>query len=242
MIRNKTHYSYQLIFLVLLLYYAPEANAQESCGFGCLGLSSAFAGYSTQNFDASGINASILKQFPNSEPDFDNLKGFRLGINLFRAEFDDFFFTAKATYQFLKEEKDFSENGPEVTNIRLLLNHWSVGLDFGIPVSKHIDWKILEAGMKFYHVDYKKELSAQGIEIESDVYETDATQIGYYIGSGVLFHLVRDYVSLELTALYNGLQVDEVKNDEGTLDTDGNNFIDSGGFGGAVQLNLGVPL
>jgi len=230
--------------IVLIIIFTGSLFAQ-TCGFGCLGLSGVFGGYTYQSYETDGLNL-YAKNNLGLKDSFGKGKGFRVGGNIVRAKFDNYFVTVKGFYQFLKEEK-------YVQNIRvqavkntyqLKANYWGVGLDMGIPLCDIIDLKILDTGVTFNQTDFEiRQISANG-EIAYNKFENEGSDIGYYVGIGLIFHLVQDYVSLEGTTYFNIMKVSNLEDDSGNklLSKNSPDLISKGGFSFIVQLNIGFPL
>jgi hypothetical protein len=240
----------KLNILFLLLMPIRNITSAQSFGFGCLGLSGFFAGISHENYDASGINAFLnTSLFPNKNPseiNFEKGTGYRIGANFVRAKFDKIFITAKGFYQFLKEEHSVTElsgNSVMNTNHKLSLNHWGVGIDIGVKLFWILDWKVVEGNINIYSGEFASEYSKDNIPQNSSKYTMDKLQIGYFAGSGLVLHLVPDYISLEGTAGYHFYKFDRFR----SFDALGNesvisNSIPAGRLGVTVQLNVGFPL
>jgi hypothetical protein len=239
-----------IVFMLLLI--ASGSVPGQTCGFGCLGLSGFYGGYSAQFYDMTTLNNLLSEQlsqlgFENSKIKFETGYGARIGANIFRAKFDKYFLTAKGFYQFLREESEVRESGN--SNVysfesKLELDHWGLGLDFGIPVLTLLDWKIVEGGVTFYRSKLENTYSANDFSI-SDNYEEDKINIGYYVGTGLIIHIIKDYISLEGTAVYNNVDIGNLLNNQGDhlLDPEsGQSIMDNAGVTATVQLNIGVPL
>jgi hypothetical protein len=238
-------------FFATILFFLFSTNIQaQTFGFGCLGLSGFYAGISQETYDASGINdflsialAGNLAITSTSTIKFEKGTGYRIGANLFRAKFDKIFITAKGYYQFLKEEHSYKEGSALTTNYNLSLNHWGVGVDFGVNLFWILDWKVLEGNVNFYSGEFTSEFFKDNVLQNETKYNLDKTQIGYYVGSGLILHLVPDYLSVEGTVGFSFMKIESLKR----IDSLGNelfinNAIPGGGFNATVQLNVGFPL
>lgn len=245
---NMTTKTLNIVFLILL---STTGISAQSFGFGCLGLSGVFGGYSIQEFEVVGLDEGISQFCASDQTDyktgsFDRVEGYRVGANIFRARFNNFFITTKGYYQFLKK-KDWSyiSNQREVKSdeFQLSMNHWGLALDLGFPILSFVDWKILEGGINFYDIDFDY-ASIANQDISKLHYTTDEVVIGYFAGTGVIIHIIPDYMSIEGTAVYNFLNFNKFSQ----MDTDPFGFnnpdkdIVKGKFGAIVQLNIGVPL
>ncbi len=236
------------IFFIVSLSLTSITSAQ-TFGFGCLGLSGFYAGYTQQDYKAAGMNEAINTLITSSFNDAIEFKrgtGYRIGANIFRAKFDFLFITAKGYYQFLKEiheREDAILNGVN-QKFQLSMNHWGVGLDFGIPIFSIIDLKIVEGNVTFYNSELIESYHDQnGVLIIENKYSLDKAKVGYFVGSGLILHLVPDYISVEATAGYSFINIDRFSNsDNYSIPSTDNKAIDKGGFSATVQLNVGFPL
>ncbi|MFH0733756.1 MAG: hypothetical protein V1773_04175 [bacterium] len=230
-----------LIFIVMMFSIFQTVKAQ-TCGFGCLGLSGFFAGYSIQKNSFDNFNTNL--QDKNIK--FDNLSGFRFGANLFRANFDRFIVSFKGYYQISGQKKVIQENvGGALSEDKyeLDLNHWGIGLDFGIPLFGFLDLKIIEGGVDFFSSSYSYKQTINGFDISDLKFTGSSTDMGYYVGTGLIFHLIKNYASLEGLVYYNKVKVSYMMNNSGEyLFGKKSGLIDSGGFAATIQLNIGVPL
>ncbi|HPN38422.1 MAG TPA: hypothetical protein PL041_08455 [Melioribacteraceae bacterium] len=214
-------------------------NAQ-TCGFGCLGLSGAYAGYTFQSVNLDDFNKALLQ----NDDKFGSLKGFRFGVNLFRAQFDDFFLSLKGFYQILEQEKSGSTNiefyGRYNYNRQVKLNHFGAGIDFGIPFSDLLDFKIIEAGLTFFDASYVDKISGDNTTEELK-FTNSGTDMGYYIGTGFILNLVKNYASLEGSFFYSYVKVSKMLSDNGANLLDKSDFINAGDIGFTLQINIGIP-
>lgn len=238
--------------LALSLFISSRITAQ-TFGFGCLGLSGFYAGYSQYSYTADGLNQSLVVLNPGVDFTKENLDfklgtGYRIGANIFRARFRSLFISAKGYYQFLKETKDFvstSTEGVSKNTYQLSLNHWGVAMDFGFPVFGILDLKLVEGGVNFYNGEFTAtNLAPDNTQTETK-FEPADLKVGYYVGSGLVLHLIPDYISIEGTAFYTFMHLDDMKDGNGILLPDASvnsKFITRGGFSATVQLNVGFPL
>jgi len=249
--KNKITIHISFTIIVLLFLSTLTINAQ-GFGFGCLGLSGVYGGYTYQDYKADGLNSYINSIAANgnlNKQTFKRAEGFRVGANIFRAKFSGYFLTMKGFYQFLKETKTVDvvtsvHTGNE--QFEMKLDHWGVGIDFGFPVFHFLDWKLLEGGVTFYNISLTNSYTPAGSEKVENKYSEPKSTISYYAASGIIIHLVKDYISIEGTASYNFIHIPSLKKDSGAgpnLIPDNNiNLIESGGLSVSVQLNLGFPL
>lgn len=240
----------KIIFIVLLLPFV-KTDAQ-TFGFGCLGLSGFYAGVTQQYYDTPGLTEYLNNSlfFPNSTSSIEFKKGtgYRVGANFFRAKFDFLFLTAKGYYQFLKEtherENSLADNSKD--KFELSMNHWGVGLDFGVPLFSILDWKVVEGTVTFYNSDFVEEnIDENGEQVSEKKYSLDKTKLGYYLGSGLILHLVPDYISVEASAGFNFIDIKNFTSKDGLSIpslTSTSKAVNKGGFSATVQLNVGFPL
>ncbi|NOG99903.1 MAG: hypothetical protein HND52_18240 [Ignavibacteriae bacterium] len=240
--------------IILLLFSVLLSSSNlfaQSCGFGCLGLSGFYVGYTMHNYEADGLNKYLAENLSsnavNDIPTFSKGRGFRVGANFFRAHFDDFFFSAKGYYQFVDEHYDIKvEQISEIDkyNYKLQSDYFGIGVDFGIPLFKFVDWKIIEGGVNIYRTEVNIESFYLENKVSESEFEQKEAEVGYYVASGVIVHILKDYISIEGTASYNFFNGGDVEDKSSKLRiTDNNtNLIEKSGFAAAVQLNLGFPL
>jgi hypothetical protein len=239
-----------ILAFVILSFSSVTA---QTCGFGCLGLSGFYAGYSAQFYDMSTLNKLMRNKmeefgFENTDINFETGYGARFGANIFRAKFDNYFLTAKGYYQFLKEERSVNEEINSFSssyNSKLELDHWGVGVDFGVPLFDMLDWKIVEGGITFYTSKLENTFRINDDIIDHEIYEEEKINVGFYVGTGLVIHLIRDYISIEGTAVYNQLQLGNLVDNDGNYLLDPASSIsimDRGGVTATIQLNIGVPL
>lgn len=238
------------IFFAALLLALSVDNQAQSFGFGCLGLSGFYGGYTQQQYQPDGINLFVQQNY--SGPSNNNIKfqkgtGFRVGANIFRAKFDDVFLTVKGFFQFLKEEHEIADqvnSGILKNKYQLSMNHWGLGLDFGFPLFSIVDWKVVEGGVSIYNSEFDYQTLLNDNQQTEIKISPDKAQLGYYVGSGLIVHLIRDYISIEGTAAYSFLKIDKMSNEAGDLipvGSSSNRAVEKGGFIGTVQLNVGFP-
>ena len=236
-------------FLLLSILTGGKIYSQ-SFGFGCLGLSGVYGGYSYQTYKADGLNESVNSLFTQqgyniSGIDFKQAEGFRFGGNIFRAKFSKLFITLKGYYQFLKESytiKNDPGSGLIMSDLSLELNHWGVAVDLGFPLFSFLDLKVIEGGSHFYEVDFTVETSVDANLVQDDKYSLDKVQVSYFIATGVIVHLVKDYISLEGTVYYEFLEVEDLFNGSNVAlrqPGNANPLIEKGGLAAALQLNVG---
>lgn len=246
----------KLVIVIIVVTTGITANAQ-SFGFGCLGLSGFYAGVSKQNYDNPGLNDYISQRINILDPskniitnkiEFTQGTGYRVGANFFRAKWDKFFISAKGYYQFLKESNEISaqlQNVDTREKYQLTMNHWGVGIDFGVPIFWILDWKIAEANVTFYNTEFSQETFLNNVSQGEIKFKPDKNNVGYFIGTGLILHLVPDYISVEGTVGYNIIQIDKLSIDSGiTIPSTSSTkkAIEKGSLSITLQLNVGFPL
>ncbi len=246
---------YFLILAILILGFT-QSEAQ-TFGFGCLGLSGFYAGYSRQSFEFPGLNQYVNKQIESNinlqsgsaeQMKFQILTGYRIGANFFRAKFHSIFISAKGYYQFLKQQQQVStqiQNSVVRQTYQVTMNHWGVGLDFGTKLFSVIDWKIVEGNVLFFNSDLTQEIFIDEVSQGQVKYSPDNAKVGYFLGTGLILQVVPDYISVEGTAGYNYIKIDKMNNSTtGTIPTAtiNQNIVDKGNFSVTLQLNIGFPL
>lgn len=246
------------IFLVIIFF--TTQGFSQSFGFGCFGFVGGYAGYGYQKYEAGSLNeilnnynSSISGSGSQAISEFGNAYGYRVGINFFRAKFSKVFVSLKGYYEDLSESNDFQHNY-QLENIKSSLDFdlksWNVGLDFGIPISKCLNWKIIEGTIHFNSakITFKPDLSDNS---KDKKYNNDSPEIGYSVSTGFIFSLIENFVSLEGSAGYKFFKIKKMTDGEGnnfslrpfeTYTSENIDFINGGGFSASVQLNIGFPL
>lgn len=248
--------SSKIVLIFFILIANPNIHAQ-SFGFGCFGFVGGLAGYSHLSYQPGTLKYYYVENSlvphllaPVDYPSFGNANGFRVGLNFFRANFSDFHITAKGFYQFIWE--DNSTNSPISvsriqTNYNLNFKSWGIGLDFGLPVSKILSWKIIDGQLLFNTVEFEKSTENIGTTVIAK-FKNDSPEIGYSLGTGFILSLIENYISLEGTAGYTSIKVKSMTDENGVdfkstiFDTEEKEFIMGGGFSAVLQLNVGFPL
>ncbi|HEY6626819.1 MAG TPA: hypothetical protein VIZ21_07680 [Ignavibacteriaceae bacterium] len=241
---------FKIFFIIISVSSFAEA---QTFGFGCLGFVGGYGGFTYQHYDAGGLNDYIrfLNQLENTvDPvdEFNSAIGYRVGLNLFRATFENgIIFTAKGFYQYLsKKNKGTVGVGVNDDNysMDLTLKNWSIGFDVGWEFTKVVSWKVLDGSLNFNNVTLTQTTDLPGETIVNK-YKSDSGVIGYSVGTGIIVAIIKDYISVEGLAGYTYLVIDDVyeENGEPFLGMNYNSkFIESGGFSAVIQLNVGFPL
>lgn len=234
-----------LLFVFILKFYP------QTCGFGCLGLSGIFVGYSQQSYDFNDFNTVLSEKYmaglsKDSKIDFHAGSGLRIGTNIFRAKFSKMFITAKGYYQYSKEDYTFNSiSGNETIKMDANFNHWGLGIDFGTKLFGIFDLKIIDGGITLYQSDFSLQTNSNNEEIDIKKYESTKNDFGFYLGSGLIIHIIPDYVSVEGSIFYNYIKINNLADEEGNLfisQGSSANIIRKGGLTSVVQINIGIPL
>jgi len=253
----KKNFFYTVIVLSVVLFNTT-VNSQ-TFGFGCLGFFGGYGGVAYQSYKADGLN-QFVKYFNEmnsttlDEPlqEFYGAVGYRVGVNFFRATWESgFILTAKGYYQSLSRTREASEtliDGNNNYTFELDLKNWAVGVDFGYAITNFLSWKIVDGSINFNNVSLTNTInSSEGTEVSK--YVSESNVLGFSVGTGLIIFLIKDYISLEGFAGYTGLKIEKLNFDEGDanlfnvlIEEENINFIESGGFTGVIQLNIGFPL
>jgi len=236
-----------IVFISLFLSFGSNSIAQ-TFGFGCLGLSGFYVGISEQHYNADGLNNYInTKAMGNFVKNVDGVdfnlgSGYRIGANFFRAKWDVVFISAKGYFQFYKEEHDAIINSKEQHKFQLNMNQWGFGIDIGIPINSFIDLKIAELGIAYHNSELiQQHFDNNSLAIERK-YSPEKARASYFLASGIIIHLIKDYMSVEGTASYNILNINDFvyKIDEIKIAAINDPFSKKG-FSGIIQLNISFP-
>lgn len=249
-----------IIVTVLTAFFVffPESKAQ-SFGFGCLGFVGGYAGFSYQKYDAKGLN-NYVAAFNSANKDslsspmskFGEATGYRIGINLFRANLKGFILTTKGFYQYLTEKNSADINGADGTSnavYEVELRNWGFGIDLGTAITDILSWKVIDAALLYNTASFTNTRNSPGPVTTLNIYNSEKYSLGYSVGTGFILQLIDRYISLEGAAGYASFKIDKMQTSNGTeLATSESsqepmrNFISSGGFNAVVQLNIGFPL
>jgi len=252
---NKSYYAI-LIFLVCFFGVQINSTAQ-TFGFGCLGFVGGYGGFSYQIYQPTGLN-DYIRLFNEGDDslsspmnNFGKAKGYRVGLNFFRANLEGLILTAKGFYQFLSEKHEANiklASGNSNATYELELKNWGVGIDLGTSITSAVSWKVIDAALLFNTASFTNTQNFPGAITEVKKYNSES-KIGYTIGTGFILAIIDEYLTLEGLAAYTVFRIDNVKMDDGTFltvnknSTDPmNNFIEAGGFNAVIQLNIGFPL
>jgi hypothetical protein len=244
----------QFKYLVILFFSMSNYFFAQTCGFGCLGLSGFYGGYTYQKYNAEGLNKYLEKSLTPAGSSqvsginkFEYGTGYRIGANVFRFSYKKFILTIKGYYQFLKEEKkpsDVSNGKYTLTN-----KYWGTGLDFGYSISSSVDIKFIDAQAIFNSSELKISSTSLTSNSEDSDYSNDKNITGYSIGAGLILKIIDDYLSLEATGGYSEFNIKGMTDEKGNnllginnSLADGKDFIKTGGVFVTAQLNIGIPL
>lgn len=249
---------YRVIPFTIVFIFFQSYGFAQSFGFGCLGFPGGFGGYNIQKYQPSGLN-DYIKIFNlnhqdsllNEMPDFGLARGYRVGVNFFRKKFSGVFLTGKGFYQVLSEKHDALEQllaGKAATTNEVKLINWGVGFDLGIPIISILNWKIIDAAVTYNQAKFSNTKNLPGAVTIVENYKSDF-EFGYSLGTGIIIEILGEYITLEGSAAYSKLKIDELKMDNGVKLTTGENtnkvvknFISDGGLSTLIQLNVGIPL
>jgi len=243
-----------ILILLVILKFTPSLEAQ-SFGFGCLGFVGGFGGFSYQNYAPTGLNEFVVSFNAQNESTatqsletFSQAKGFRAGINLFRANFSGFILTAKGFYQSLSESHDAlqeSSNGNSNSNYSIKLKSLGVGIDLGVSITEILSWKVLDGSINFNSAVLTESINSPESSSEI-IYKSPDTKIGYTIGSGFILDVISDYITVEGLAAYSFINFDNLLSDDenNTIFNPNSSadVIEAGGFSAVIQLNIGFSL
>jgi hypothetical protein len=245
--------------LLAVICFQPGLPAQ-TFGFGCLGFVGGYGGYSYQKFQPGLLNDyidnfNIIYKDSLARPmdKFGRSDGYRLGLNFFRAKFKGFIITAKGFYQNLSEQHKATEylaGGDGNTTLQLEIINWALGIDLGKQITGGLSWKVVDAAVLFNNAKFTSTQNFPNAVTIVNQYKSESTSIGYTVGTGFIFEVVDEYVSIEGVAAYTDFSIDEMKTDDGRYfasksaqDTPvSKKFIEKGGFNAVIQLNVGLPL
>ncbi len=251
---------YISFFAALILLISPKLYSQ-TFGFGCLGFVGGYGGFTYQQYDAEGFN-EFIKQWNNQESihsameEFNSATGYRVGLNFFRATFpNNIIVTAKGYYQSLDKTNKAVLGGINTDgeySLDIDMRNWAVGIDVGWEFTSFVSWKVIDGAIHFNNLQLTETTSTE-TEAIIGKYESDGSNIGYSIGTGIIFAIIKDYISIEGLAGYTHISIDNLYNDQGTpflnlvspteqSTGDEGKFIASGGFTAVVQLNVGFPI
>jgi len=246
------------VLLICVLFSVLSYSQDQKMGFGCLGLVGGTAGYQVQKYKATGLNSFVdninklhADSLINTMPGFGQASGYRFGINFFRQYYSGFVITFKGSYQSLleKQESRWHAGSGDITNsLELKLNQFSIGVDLGTTVFSVLDWKVIDASLIISSAKLLHTENYPGMQTVKTEYKSDGNSVGYSFGSGFIFHLIRNYVSIEGTLGYAFFTIDKLK-DSGSdyLQTSNplspvTNFVQNGGLTGIIQINFGFPI
>lgn len=246
-----------LLIIFLFFPFSSKLIVAQTFGFGCLGFVGGYGGFTYQKFEPLGLNQFIeyhnsLEYTSKPVNEFSYATGYRLGLNFFRATFENgIIVTAKGYYQALAQKKKGSVGtvqSEDNYSLDLNLKNWSLGLDIGWEFTKVLSWKILDGSLNFNNVTLTETTDSPGLPTDIKKYKSDTGVFGYSVGTGIIVAILKDYISIEGLAGYTYLQIDDLYNNDESppslLERYSlkEKFIESGGFTAVIQLNVGFPL
>jgi hypothetical protein len=251
-------YPFAVISCCLFLLSTPVSTYGQAVGFGCLGFVGGFGGYSFQRYNPTGLNDYInvynqIRGDSLTSPmgKFGSATGFRVGLNFFRANIEGFILTTKGYYQSLSEKQESaieSVEGSSSANFKLDMKNWGLGLDLGTSLTKALSWKVIDAALMYSSAVLNDTRNYPNAITEVNKYKSESSTFGYSIGTGFIYELIDEYVTVECLAGYTVFNIDKVQSDGEFLTYNEQssapmqNFIESGGFNAVLQLNIGFPL
>lgn len=246
--------------IFLIFFSLISVTKAQTFGFGCLGFVGGYGGFVYQNVEAKGLNQFITEFNLETYETFgvlksiDNASGFRIGLNFFRATFqNDIILTAKGFYQYVGKTSSSKIENTNSYNYSLDLDiqNWAIGFDVGWEFTRLVSWKIVDGSLNFNYVTLTETTDLPG-ETTVQKYKSDSGVLGYSIGTGIIISLIKDYISLEGSAGYTYISITNVYDENGTpllnpisvnnSEYINDDFINAGGFTAVVQLNVGFPL
>jgi len=244
-------------FILIFLFVVTENTFPQAFGFGCLGFVGGYAGYSYQVYSPKGLN-DYIKYFNDAKQDsltspmsnFGKARGYRIGLNFFRANLEGLILTAKGFYQYLGEKHEAVQqlaSGSANTSYEVKLKNWGIGVDLGTSITKALSWKVIDAALLFNKATFTNTENFPNAITKVTEYESDS-KIGYTIGTGFILAIVDEYITIEGVAAYSVFSIDKMQQGENYLTINQassqpmQNFIDAGGFNAVIQLNVGFPL
>lgn len=250
---------YVPIAVIVLIFSGTQHLQGQELGFGCLGLVGGFGGYTSQGVHTDELN-DFVSRYNKIHADslyqgmdqFGNLKGFRLGLNLLRQNVQGMILTFKVFYENLIERKTgiiLSASQQENTFTELAMKNFGIGIDIGTELTRSFTLKIIDATIVFSEIRFTESLHNPSGQIVNYVYTAEDAPIGVTLGTGFIFELIDDYVSLEGSAGYMFVEAGRMITTEGRYLTKSSRsaekmryVINSGGFNATLQLNIGVSL
>lgn len=245
--------------LLLLLTLVPVASPAQQIGFGCLGFVGGFVGYEINNYKAEGLNNYVDRyneirsdslQSPLGE--FGRATGFRVGLNITRQNIDGVIFTLKGFYHRLGDLKTAtftSGEGVATEEYDLRFRNYGIGIDIGTELNEYISWKILNLELVYHHATLVIKGTYPGRPATREELTSADEAFGVVIGSGFIWRIIGDYLSLEGSFGYSFLTLDSLEYEDGSLLPENeistrpmNNLISEGGFNSVIQVNVGFPL
>jgi len=206
---------YFCIVVIGLLILLNSSVRSQTFGFGCLGFFWGYGGIVYQEYNAKGLNnfvnlfnemhSTTLEMNSNILDDplqeYYGAVGYRVGINFFRATWESgFILTAKGYYQSISRTRETTEtrwgwDGTTNYEFELELKNWAVGIDFGYAITTFLSWKIIDGLVHFNNVLLTNTVDSPDGTIVNK-YKSEPGVFGYSVGTGIIFSIVKDYISL----------------------------------------------
>ena len=250
--KSRQIYSFKILLAAVAIISAPNVFAQ-TCGFGCLGLSGIYGGYTYQTYNADPIlqkfqSSWAARGIPDQDLDFNKAVGIRVGANIIRAQFSGVFIGLKGFYQFMNSKNEFDEfvgTDKILEKYDLKLDYWGVGMDFGFGLIRNfLDIKLVEAVVTFHSVKLTWQSFISDNQNFEMKFKSPELEVSYYAGSGVIIHLIPDYISLEGTAFMSFFELSELIEEDTDLPflPGPDKLLSQNKISYSVHLNLGFPL
>lgn len=233
-------------------------NAQQF-GFGCLGLVGFYGGIEVQQYKPNDLNEYVRSyndinklSLQDEMGEFGRAVGYRIGFNVVRASVSGFVFTVKGYYSTLSETKSATEivsTGLSNRSLRMRMNSFGAGIDFGTKIIGGLSWKVVDAEAQFATLHLRETVSIPDGATTVQEFGNDDRTITFIIGSGFILNILSNYLTLEGTVGYTFASMGKLKNSETNgyfPETVSGNIpleksINEGGVNMSMQINLGFP-
>ena len=90
-----------------------------------------------------------------------------------------------------------SPAGSSNTNFDFSLRSWGIGFDLGTSITNSLSWKVMDASLLFNSAEFTNTINSPGAITIVNNYKTDKQILGYTVGTGFIFAVIGNYVSLE---------------------------------------------
>ncbi len=247
-----------ILILTAVASLTISVNAQQF-GFGCLGLVGFYGGIEVQQYKPNDLNEYVHSYneanklaLQDEMDEFGKAIGYRVGVNVVRANVSGFVFTVKGYYSTLSETNSSTEivpTGLSNRSLRMRMNSFGAGIDFGTKITGGLSWKVVDAIAQFSTLRLRETISAPDGATSVNEFGNDDRTVTFIIGSGFILNILSDYLTLEGNFGYTFASVGKLKN------STTNEFfpqsvnsqipleksINEGGLNLSMQINLGFP-